>query len=230
MSISFACSHCKKTIVVPANAAGKRGKCAGCGEPLTVPSAVKKTCSACGIDVSQQKRTKDTAGNYYCDPCWKATTADPSDKAEPPIKKIVHQPFDIVPLHDRAAAAVKSRVAVTGKKVTVEQAPRNQAKRRGPLESMIRLMLLIAITLGGSVVLFAVFIAACAMLGIGGSSGSTSTPTLDAPVPEWQLERDKAEHMRDLGMNGTDEELAKTYDRAKQIDDMKQQRERDLGN
>jgi hypothetical protein len=32
---------------------------------------VQKVCHGCGIDVSQQKRTKDVhTGRYYCPPCW----------------------------------------------------------------------------------------------------------------------------------------------------------------
>jgi hypothetical protein len=31
-----------------------------------------KTCSVCGVDVAGRKRTKDTAGRYYCQPCWTA--------------------------------------------------------------------------------------------------------------------------------------------------------------
>lgn len=37
---------------------------------MTTPSAVQKICSLCGQDVSTQKRTKDTQGNYYCAACW----------------------------------------------------------------------------------------------------------------------------------------------------------------
>jgi hypothetical protein len=47
-------------------------------------STVTKICVICGSDVAQVKRTKDAAGNYYCQPCWdKAreaqTTATPVD-------------------------------------------------------------------------------------------------------------------------------------------------------
>jgi hypothetical protein len=33
---------------------------------------IRKTCSVCGTDVSQLKRTKDDHGNYFCAPCWQA--------------------------------------------------------------------------------------------------------------------------------------------------------------
>jgi len=33
-------------------------------------TVVQKICCVCGQDVSQAKRTKDAAGNYYCAPCW----------------------------------------------------------------------------------------------------------------------------------------------------------------
>lgn len=42
--------------------------------------------------------------------------------------------------------------------------------------------------------------------------------------------RDKAEHMRGLGMTGSDEDLARTYDRAKGMDDGREARERRLRN
>jgi hypothetical protein len=32
-------------------------------------TAMGKVCAGCGIDVSQQKRVKDAAGNYYCESC-----------------------------------------------------------------------------------------------------------------------------------------------------------------
>ena len=30
---------------------------------------IQKVCCICGKDVSSVKRTKDTAGNYFCQPC-----------------------------------------------------------------------------------------------------------------------------------------------------------------
>lgn len=69
MSIVFSCSHCMTRIEAPPTSAGQRGKCRTCGEPLTVPAANAKRCTTCGQDVSQQKRTKDAAGNYYCQLC-----------------------------------------------------------------------------------------------------------------------------------------------------------------
>ena len=32
--------------------------------------AVLKRCNGCGIDVNNQKRTKDSAGRYFCAKCW----------------------------------------------------------------------------------------------------------------------------------------------------------------
>src|SRR3954464_3048579 len=31
---------------------------------------VNKVCLFCEVDLSQKHRTKDKAGNYYCDSCW----------------------------------------------------------------------------------------------------------------------------------------------------------------
>jgi hypothetical protein len=40
--------------------------------------AIQKVCRVCGIDVANQKRTKDTLGNYYCHPCYsKSRTPEP---------------------------------------------------------------------------------------------------------------------------------------------------------
>lgn len=33
-----------------------------------------KICHGCGNDVSQVKRTKDTQGRYYCNPCWETAS------------------------------------------------------------------------------------------------------------------------------------------------------------
>jgi hypothetical protein len=53
---------------------------------------------------------------------------------------------------------------------------------------------------------------------------------LNTDVDTQQLIRDKAEHMRERGMDGTDEDLARTYDRAESIDSSRRARERRLGN
>jgi hypothetical protein len=60
---------------VPETAAGKSVRCGGCGNSVAIPNPTRapaKLCTACGIDVAGQKRTKDTAGRYYCQPCWQA--------------------------------------------------------------------------------------------------------------------------------------------------------------
>src|SRR4051812_29010161 len=36
------------------------------------PSAPAKQCVVCGKDVTHAKRTKDPAGHYYCDECYRA--------------------------------------------------------------------------------------------------------------------------------------------------------------
>lgn len=72
MSIVASCPGCSRTIQVPDDAAGKKGKCRACGSVVIVPDMPgrAKTCTVCGVDVSKQKRTKDEAGNYFCQPCW----------------------------------------------------------------------------------------------------------------------------------------------------------------
>jgi hypothetical protein len=37
-----------------------------------MPVVVEKRCKSCGSDVSRAKRSKDAAGNYYCEPCLTA--------------------------------------------------------------------------------------------------------------------------------------------------------------
>lgn len=39
-------------------------------ERLGMSQVVQKMCRVCGTDVANQKRTKDAAGNYYCQPCY----------------------------------------------------------------------------------------------------------------------------------------------------------------
>jgi hypothetical protein len=75
MSIEILCSGCGLCGSVPDSASGKTAKCRRCGKAVNVPNAAiapAKVCSSCGLDVSGQKRTKDTAGRYYCQPCWQA--------------------------------------------------------------------------------------------------------------------------------------------------------------
>ena len=49
----------------------------------TSSGVIEKRCRICGVDVAGQKRTKDTAGNYYCQPCYEAARSgeatEPSD-------------------------------------------------------------------------------------------------------------------------------------------------------
>src|SRR5581483_5111477 len=45
----------------------QKSRCEGTGMG---PTTATKRCSVCGTDVSQQKRTKDTNGRYYCQPCY----------------------------------------------------------------------------------------------------------------------------------------------------------------
>ena len=106
MSITITCPSCGKVGFAPETAAGKKAKCRGCGNAVSIPSVglaaamaaappapvTSKICTSCGIDVSGQKRTKDTAGRYYCQPCWQAkvaagAAADVSAGAAPPVQK-----------------------------------------------------------------------------------------------------------------------------------------------
>ena len=77
MAIAISCPSCRTAFNVSDSAAGKVGKCRKCGGAISVPKAVPsgKVCADCGIDVGGQKRTKDTAGRYFCQPCWTAKVA-----------------------------------------------------------------------------------------------------------------------------------------------------------
>lgn len=80
MAIVVTCRSCGKTSQAPDTAAGKKAPCLGCGELLPIPAAaagaiVEKRCTECGVDVNGHKRTKDTAGRYYCQACWAAKLA-----------------------------------------------------------------------------------------------------------------------------------------------------------
>lgn len=76
MAIVVTCPSCGKSAQAPDRAAGKSGRCRGCGQSIQVPwegsAAPAKICTDCGVDVGGQKRTKDTAGRYYCQLCWAA--------------------------------------------------------------------------------------------------------------------------------------------------------------
>lgn len=47
--------------------------------------AIQKVCSVCGADVATRKRTKDSAGNYYCQPCYGSASLTASEGAEPQV-------------------------------------------------------------------------------------------------------------------------------------------------
>jgi hypothetical protein len=76
MPIVVTCPSCGKNAQAPDSGAGKSARCGGCGQSMQIPwdavAAPAKICTDCGIDVCGQKRTKDTAGRYYCQPCWTA--------------------------------------------------------------------------------------------------------------------------------------------------------------
>jgi hypothetical protein len=102
MAITVTCKGCGNTAQVPDKAAGLKVRCKPCGAVIAVPrraaeralvgagvsggggsaftagqveSKPVKVCTACGVDVAGRKRTKDPAGNYYCQPCWDARVA-----------------------------------------------------------------------------------------------------------------------------------------------------------
>lgn len=58
---------------------------------------------------------------------------------------------------------------------------------------------------------------------------SPNSETSNPPVLQFDLKHDKAEEMRDRGFTGSDQDLANTYDRAKDIDDAKRFRRERLG-
>ncbi len=45
--------------------------------------AIEKICRVCGKDVANSKRTKDKAGNYYCQPCYENAQQRHSPPAKP---------------------------------------------------------------------------------------------------------------------------------------------------
>lgn len=78
MPIVVTCPSCGKSAHAPDSAAGKAARCLACGQTAQIPWQAEaqplpmKTCIVCGVDVGGRKRTKDTAGRYYCQPCWTA--------------------------------------------------------------------------------------------------------------------------------------------------------------
>lgn len=87
MAISVVCGGCGRKGAIPQTLAGKRVKCPKCGASMPVPGSqpigivATKTCTACGIDVSGQKRTKDQHGRYFCAPCWSARLEERTARA-----------------------------------------------------------------------------------------------------------------------------------------------------
>lgn len=64
MPVLSLCPRCRA--VMPASNA--LTPCRKCGERV-IP-AQRKMCFRCGSDITNAKRVKDTAGEYYCAPCW----------------------------------------------------------------------------------------------------------------------------------------------------------------
>lgn len=70
-----------------------------------------KTCSMCGVNVSDKPRTKDAAGNYFCEPCAAkakaaaAQPARPAPAAPQPAAKPAARPapdvYQVDPLMDK---------------------------------------------------------------------------------------------------------------------------------
>jgi len=96
MAIAISCPSCGAVAKAPDSAAGKSARCRKCGNSVTIPATgtPEKLCTSCGVDVSGQKRTKDTAGRYFCQPCWQAklgasqrsTTAGTPRSASQPVR------------------------------------------------------------------------------------------------------------------------------------------------
>ena len=86
MTIAVTCGSCGRSVSAPPTAAGRKIRCSKCGNVTLVnadaPAAkpVAKICTDCGIDVAGRKRTKDTAGRYFCQPCWDARLARQRNK------------------------------------------------------------------------------------------------------------------------------------------------------
>src|SRR4051794_13692293 len=72
--IKAPCPRCKHVSHMPDSAGGLIGRCKQCGAIVRIPLAdtQRKYCSVCHVEISQAKRVKDEAGDYFCIPCWKA--------------------------------------------------------------------------------------------------------------------------------------------------------------
>jgi hypothetical protein len=95
MAIRAQCDNCGKVYNLPDESAGKRLRCKQCAVAFTVPSATgglsasadrastgsklpvaqttagpQKICVVCQQNVAGRPRTKDKAGNYYCQACY----------------------------------------------------------------------------------------------------------------------------------------------------------------
>lgn len=86
MSIVITCPSCGVESQANVADAGTRGKCRACGGVVQVPGRARKTCCACGVDVSGQPRTKDTQGQYYCNPCWSDRQAAAAAAVTPTVE------------------------------------------------------------------------------------------------------------------------------------------------
>lgn len=85
--------------------AGDKIKCKACGDVFGLPMATLKTCSICGIDISDEKRVKDDDGRYFCKGCWATKTKNANAPAPIPSD---HVPTSGLPWFDKLQNLITS--------------------------------------------------------------------------------------------------------------------------
>lgn len=105
----------------------------------------QKRCKVCGKDVSQVKRTKDTSGNYYCDPCWETRLASQpaAARADGAVVGRSHQVSPADPAPARVQVRDKERLPVT----TLETLRLSKRSRTILLSSLLAIIVAVPATL-----------------------------------------------------------------------------------
>jgi hypothetical protein len=101
----------------------------------TKPGPVEKRCSVCGVDVSNKKRTKNRAGNYFCQTCYEAAVSKTALQADINGTTKDHS------VNHAASTVVSTQAPIT------TQSPKSEAPKQN-IRSLKRVVILAAITLG----------------------------------------------------------------------------------
>lgn len=127
--IRFDCEHCGQKIRVDGKAAGKRGRCPNCKQPITVPDLPQDELKLIEDSVDSKQQSVEPMVHYECGMCRKVLSAPIKEKGN--IKKCPHcGGFVEVPdPHKTPAADVDDKIQLQSRP-TVEDDYADPLKRK----------------------------------------------------------------------------------------------------